>query len=156
MNWLLAQHVERSWCLVNVYTLCKCGDWNMMETCPLPTPIHTPWLKPAKRHLTTISSSFPSLGPHAPSEPVESRRTIWAKRLMSLCSWWETYPRASPYSCGLGFPLAMSLNMRVWLEEGQQSWATGTFSFHSFKKISIGLRLVFKKWFLHSSLTMHI
>lgn len=79
MNWLLAQHVECSRCSVNVYTLCKCEDWIMMETCPLPTPIHTPWLKPAKRHLTAISISFPSLGPHVPSGPVGSRRIIGLK-----------------------------------------------------------------------------
>lgn len=30
MNWLLAQHVECSWCSVNVYTLCRYEDWIMM------------------------------------------------------------------------------------------------------------------------------
>lgn len=57
----------------------------MMKDTP-PPPIYTPRLKPAKRHLTATSSSFPSLGPHVPSGA-----PLW--------SW------------GLGFPSAMGLTM---------------------------------------------
>lgn len=77
--------------------------------------------------LTAISSGFPSLSPQVSSEDGGSRRGSWPERHVLLLlvknSRWD--PVLEP-----GIPCRPSGCGWVWLEEGQLSQATGTFSFN--------------------------